>query len=387
MRVLPFACVIAVLGAAAVPARPRSMPRGLPGAHVFRLCLRRELRTAQGWFRLGRAPWHHHADRLRGDRPRTPGRVQRIRGGRTGPVRRGLRLGARKRGRRSVPVHRRRCGVRARVPSVRGPIAQPGDQSMRRSVAEARRGVSSADPRPVSSAGDSRRPAPQPEPAFLGPPHARVERLPDHAVHGRAALREAARVHQGHPRGRGQRVPALGAAALRLSLAVEQAAVRPHSVRPVRRMDHRARLARRDQHVLCALRRGLDGQGAVVQRLQRRAEFNLPAGLLVRALLRHQVLRDAAETARGGAAGLGAGAGGAGQDAALPAEPAFHVQHAERDLDADPRRPGQGRQPGDRAVVGFPALHARPGPDEEGDAAPGTRRAQPLPGHRAASLR
>ena len=39
------------------------------------------------------------------------------------------------------------------------------------------------------------------------------------------------------------------------------------------------------------------------------------------------------------------------------------------------------------AAVGLPALHARQGPDEEGHAAPGDRRAEPLPRHRAAALR
>ena len=133
---------------------------------------------------------------------------------------------------------------------------------------------------------------------------------------------------------------------------------------------HGARLACGDQprRVAAHARLGHGGR-AVVRDLLRHAELDVPAALLVGALFRHQVLRDAAGAARDRTASLGARAGGAAQDAALPAQPAFPVQHAERDLDADPRRPGQDREPGRRPAVGLPALHARPGPDEEGHAA------------------
>jgi hypothetical protein len=40
-----------------------------------------------------------------------------------------------------------------------------------------------------------------------------------------------------------------------------------------------------------------------------------------------------------------------------------------------------------RAPVRFPALYARPGPDEKGHAAAGTRRPEPVPRHRAVAVR
>src|SRR5438105_729377 len=59
------------------------------------------------------------------------------------------------------------------------------------------------------------------------------------------------------------------------------------------------------------------------------------------------------------------------KNAALPAQPALPVQHAQCHLDAHPRQPEpQGKPRGD-APVGVPALHPRSGPDEEGHPAPG----------------
>ena len=65
---------------------------------------------------------------------------------------------------------------------------------------------------------------------------------------------------------------------------------------------------------------------------------DLSDGVLDRPVLRLPLLRVDADAARSGAARLGAGAGSAAQDVALPAQSAFPVQHAQRDLDADPRQ-------------------------------------------------
>ncbi len=116
-----------------------------------------------------------------------------------------------------------------------------------------------------------------------------------------------------------------------------------------------------------------------VRVLRRRAFHHLPAAVLERALLRHQVLRVAAEATRSRAASRRrAGAGSAAEDAALPAQPAFSLQHAQRDLDADPGQPEPHGEPCRHAAVGVPALYAGSGPDEEGDAAPGDRSARSL---------
>ena len=132
---------------------------------------------------------------------------------------------------------------------------------------------------------------------------------------------------------------------------------------------------------------GGGARAAAARDLRRHAVLDGAAPVLDRPLLRREVLRAPAARARGDAPAVRARPGGAAQDAALPAEPAFPVQHAERDLDARPRRPEPHGEPRGLAALGVPALHARPGPDEEGHAAPGARRAQPLPRHREAALR
>ena len=132
---------------------------------------------------------------------------------------------------------------------------------------------------------------------------------------------------------------------------------------------------------------GRRARAAAARDLRRHAVLDGAAAVLDRPLLRREVLRAPAARARGDAPAVGPRPGGAAQDAALPAEPALPVQHAERDLDAGPRRPEPHREPRGLAPVRVPALYARPGPDEEGHAAPGARRAQSLPRHREAALR
>ena len=110
--------------------------------------------------------------------------------------------------------------------------------------------------------------------------------------------------------------------------------------------------------------------------------LDLSAAVLDRHLFRHQVLRVAAAAARGDAARGDARAGSAAQDAALPAQSPLSLQYPQRDLDPDSRQREPHREPDRHAAVRVSALHARPGPDEEGDAAAGSRGDEPLSHHR-----
>ena len=59
------------------------------------------------------------------------------------------------------------------------------------------------------------------------------------------------------------------------------------------------------------------------------------------------------------------GAGNAAEDAALPVEPALPLQHPQRHLHADSRQSEPHGQSCGHASLGVPALHTRPGPDED----------------------
>ena len=140
-----------------------------------------------------------------------------------------------------------------------------------------------------------------------------------------------------------------------------------------RRADHLLRDGVRPalghQYLLSSARRARMAVQDAVRVRAGRAVHDVSAAVLERAVFRHQILRDAAEAARGDAALRGAGAGGAAQDAALPAESALPVQYPQCHLHADPRQPEpHGESRGD-AAIGIPALHARSGSGEESDAA------------------
>ena len=74
-------------------------------------------------------------------------------------------------------------------------------------------------------------------------------------------------------------------------------------------------------------------------------------------------------------------------DAALPAQPAFPVQHAEHHLDAGAAEADRARQCDAGAAVVLPALHAGQRADRQGDAGAGGRDAEALPRDREDALR
>ncbi len=189
----------------------------------------------------------------------------------------------------------------------------------------------------------------------------RVRHLP---LSRRAALFETGGLRQSHHRGRDCRVRAERPVALRRPTPVDCTACSDHRRRPAGRLHHRARLARRGEPRLRDVhgRRPAHGGNEPPYGLfRRRRQCDVSDGLLDRAVLRLQVLRIDAVAAGSGAARLGAGAGSATQDAALPAESAFPVQHAQCDLDADSRQSQCNGELRGHRIVRVPALHAGPG--------------------------
>jgi len=78
------------------------------------------------------------------------------------------------------------------------------------------------------------------------------------------------------------------------------------------------------------------------RRLQRRAELHLPAALLVGTLFRHHSYYETLPEQREKRCQASALAQKRrSRCCATRLNPQFHVQHAERDLDADPRRAGK----------------------------------------------
>ena len=124
-----------------------------------------------------------------------------------------------------------------------------------------------------------------------------------------------------------------------MPLAVEQAAPGDGADGAAVRLCHRADLAHPGELGLPHDVSGrADALHALDGLLQRHDELDISNGVLDGPVLRLSLLRVDAGAARSGAAFLGAGAGSAAQDAAVPAQPAFSFQYAERDLDADPRQ-------------------------------------------------
>ena len=111
------------------------------------------------------------------------------------------------------------------------------------------------------------------------------------------------------------------------------------------------------------------------------------AGLVVGALLRDQLLPPGRGTERPADPAGKPGDQRPAGDAALPAQPALPVQHAQFDLDAGAAQADRAGQCHAQPAVLVPALYADQRADGAGDRGAGSRDAQALSRHRADALR